>query len=269
MSIWVYDDGIQEKEVVRAAIYTSSCIFCSTPLEELRNTSRVVDRGPITGSAVYEEVVVRCCPTCGWWFIRRSEDDRLGGPLRTSTYGATARLKQLSLSDQSVPVEEIRAYLAARYDARLELDPWKFEQTVASVYRDLGYRARVTSRSGDDGIDVILDGPGDEVVGIQVKRYRNLISVDQIRSFAGALLINGMTRGMFVTTSGFQSGAERTSALAAMRGIAVELVDAGRFYDALGLAQRNAYESLMDRSAPYARADQILVSSITSRFSIS
>jgi restriction endonuclease Mrr len=102
-----------------------------------------------------------------------------------------------------------------------------------------------------------------------VKRYKNLISVDQIRSFAGALLINGMTRGMFVTTSSFQSGAERTSALAGMRGIAVELVDAQRFYDALGIAQRNAYETLADRSAPYADVDEVFLSSYTSRNSIS
>ena len=49
-------------------------------------------------------------------------------------------------------------------------------------FGDLGYRARVTAYSGDDGIDVILDGDDDKAVGVQVKRYKNRIEVDQIRS---------------------------------------------------------------------------------------
>jgi restriction system protein len=53
-----------------------------------------------------------------------------------------------------------------------------FEETVASVFRSLGYDATVTAYSGDGGIDVILH-KGEERIGVQVKRYRNSISVEQ------------------------------------------------------------------------------------------
>jgi len=177
------------------------------------------------------------------------------------TYGAVGSLRELDLRDQSIPIAEIRAYLAAKYDARFAIDPWKFEEVVASVYQDLGYNARVTARSGDDGIDVILDGPDDSVIGIQVKRYSGRISVEQIRSLAGALLLNGITRGVFVTTSTFQSGAHTTVERFCLQGMPIELVDAERFYDALGLAQRTRYKSISDPTAPFIDVGMTLISS--------
>jgi len=55
--------------------------------------------------------------------------------------------------------------------------------TVASVFRDCGFHARVTSYSGDGGIEVILER-GDETIGVQVKRYKSAIDAEQIRSLA-------------------------------------------------------------------------------------
>jgi restriction system protein len=150
-------------------------------------------------------------------------------------------LRKMDVSDQSMPLEEIRDYLVARYEDRFVVDPWRFEDVVASVYRDHGYFARVTARNGDGGIDVVLDGPGDVQIGVQVKRYRYKISVEQIRSFVGALVVNGLTKGMFVTTSRFQSGCDRTATVAALAGYPVELVDAQRFYEALKIAQHQKH----------------------------
>ena len=121
------------------------------------------------------------------------------------------------------------------------------------MYADLGFNTRVTSRSADGGIDVILDGPNGEVIGVQVKRYKGSISVDQIRGLAGALLLAGVTRGIFVTTSSFQSGAKTAvETYERLRGMPIELVDAERFFGALGLAQRTRYRSANDPMAPFA-----------------
>jgi restriction system protein len=111
---------------------------------------------------------------------------------------------------------------------------------------------RVTSYSGDEGIDVaILDGEGGETAGIQVKRYQGKISAEQIRSFTGALVLKGMTSGIFVTTSSFQKGAHHVKSVAQARGLAIELVDAKRFYDALRIAQRPVYTTIDVPSAPF------------------
>jgi restriction system protein len=149
--------------------------------------------------------------------------------------------------------------LAARYDARFSIDPWKFEEVVASVYRDQGYRTRVTARSGDGGVDIMLDGPDNSTIGVQVKRYRGKVKVDHIRALVGALVDADpeLTRGIFVATSEFQPGAQKYVTRQRLRGRRIELVDAAAFYDALGIAQRKQYNSLADRSAPFSAARMI------------
>lgn len=260
MSIWIYDDNVRDVETISAAVSVTECLYCSTALETTK--SKTYD-----GSRLVTCFLTRCCPVCGWWVKLDREQypgqlvlgDRGGLMPFEKHYGAAGSLRELNLKDQSIPIEEIRAYLAAKYDARFEIDPWKFEETVASVYRDLGYEARVTARSGDGGIDAILEGPDDSVIGVQVKRYKGKISVEQIRALAGALLINGMTRGIFITTSTFQSGAQLTAERFLRTGMPIELIDAERFYDALGFAQRTRYKSVSDPTAPFCDVTMTLI----------
>lgn len=144
-------------------------------------------------------------------------------------------------------MSEVRAFLAARYEARNTINPRLFEETVASVFVSLGYNATVTAYSGDGGIDVILQ-KGRERIGVQVKRYQNSICVEQIRSLAGAMLLNGMTQGIFVTTSTFQRGTSDTVNRYDVKGYRIDLVDAPRFFDMLKLSQMSGPEefSLLD-----------------------
>jgi restriction system protein len=82
------------------------------------------------------------------------------------------------------------------------MHPRRFEELVGAIFSDSGHRVRVTSYSCDNGIDsAVLEGPGDTLIGVQVKRYRNTIIAEQIRSFAGALVLGGITKGVLVTTS--------------------------------------------------------------------
>ena len=127
-------------------------------------------------------------------------------------------------------------FLNGKYGERFSVDPGRFETTVAAVFAGIGYDARVTGQTGDGGIDVILDGPNDKTIGVQVKRYKEKIQANQIRELTGALVIKGHTKGIFVTTSDFTSGAAVTSGLSAARGVPIELVNAERFYDAMKIA---------------------------------
>lgn len=154
-----------------------------------------------------------------------------------NTYAGVAALKLFDLTDVNAPLSDVRAFLAARYDQRFSLNARLFEETVADVFRGLGYHARVTAYSGDDGIDVVLDGPDNTTIGVQVKRYRKRIKVAQIRELTGALVDAGITRGIFVTTSDFQAGGKRTARLSADAGWPIELFNAERFYDAPRLRQ--------------------------------
>ena len=76
--------------------------------------------------------------------------------------------------------------------------------TRASVVQKLG-------KSGDEGIDGIVneDPLGLDVVYLQAKRYAhdNTVGRERIQQFAGALVGQGASKGVFVTTSSFTKGA--------------------------------------------------------------
>ncbi|MDN7178580.1 restriction endonuclease [Caballeronia sp. SEWSISQ10-4 2] len=248
MSIWDYSHV--SWELAGAIAHCSTCFFCRSTLQAL--PPRYKDFEAFNSEVGVTPAV---CAGCGWWTVLVEQQDLEptihydpdssdildDGVHRFSmTTGAAGSLKELDLTDVEQPLQDIRDYLTIRYEKRFELHPRLFEETVASVFRDCGFHARVTSYSGDGGIDVILER-GDETIGVQVKRYKNAINAEQIRSLAGALLIGGYTKGVFVTTSRYQRGGVRVSELATARGMPIELLDAPRFLGELKIAQRSAF----------------------------
>lgn len=247
MGIWIYNDLCANPPGGRRV---ETCYYCNTNLANLR--SRILDRPSLkdTGDDVKR---VDACPSCGWWVLSFSREDRIGTDWHQWIHRAAGTLRCLDVSDVALPTEELRRYLLAKYDDRLHVHPRKYEEVVASVFRDFGYSVRVTSYSGDDGIDVfVFDGDRGDVVGIQVKRTRNNIQADQIREFAGSLILNGVTRGIFVTTETFTRGAARTASQFETKRVAIELWDAAAFYDKLRLTTRAPYEFIEDPDAPFA-----------------
>ncbi|MCK9908981.1 restriction endonuclease [Microbacteriaceae bacterium K1510] len=217
------------------------------------------DREWRTGDAMSlrNHMTVFVCQNCGWWVAMDAskpaaheypipgEDNSPMGVLGAVDLRLCwSHLKSLDLNDCTVPIEEIKSYLRARYESRFLLHPRKYEELVASVFENLGYWSEVTCYSGDGGIDVILGAPDGGKIGIQVKRYKDSIKVSQIRELLGAMVLNGFVKGVFITTSEFQSGAYRTVEEARKLGLYIDLVDNNSFLQCLNINHRPQYESL-------------------------
>lgn len=91
--------------------------------------------------------------------------------------------------------------------------PSFFENLVIDLLVRMGYGgskedALVVGRSGDGGIDGIIkqDRLGVDLLYVQAKRWRDKVGTPQIRDFVGSLVGKGATKGVFITTSGFQAG---------------------------------------------------------------
>lgn len=247
MSLFVHADASPQATI--EAVSVDRCMFCAgelTILHSEKGTDKIskfgISKGP--GWERWHEIVKRC-RRCGWWCGRYDMTseilDHTDIGAGQSTSGAAGCLKALDISYGQAPIQAIRDYLVGKYEQRFGVHPRVFEEVVASVFRDLGYQATVTNYSGDDGVDVFLT-KGSEIIGVQVKRYESRIGVGQIRELAGSLILNNVTKGMFVTTSGFQRGVAATAQVFAMRGWPIELMDADRFFAALELAQFQHYE---------------------------
>ncbi len=102
----------------------------------------------------------------------------------------------------------------------LDLSPSEFEQRVALLLEDLGWK-KVTVRggSGDRGVDITAERDGLRFI-IQCKRYTKPVGPKYVRDLVGALQIQQADRAILVATSAFT----RQSQLEA-RGQAVELWD--------------------------------------------
>ena len=225
----------------------------------------IIDIAEIHGDFILEDVElteppsesdVQCsrCPMCGWWLISKSLFLSTRNQCWLAAYGITGALKNLDMTDVTLPISEVRNYLAAKYESRLSVNPKRLEETVASVFASLGYKSQVTGFTADGGIDVVLHGCSGDTVGVQVKRYKNLIKVEQIRAFLGALILEKHTKGIFITTSEYQPGAIKAAKSAGEKGVPIELVDASDFLNMLKIAQMNDFQNSSDFFRPYGEA---------------
>ncbi len=242
MSVWEFSGSVRDIDALRAAYDCRDCVFCGTELVPVFTAPpSLSENSGYKGVPAYNRMSIYGCQICGWWVVKETDEiNYFDGNVKRSKIKISAgagSLRELDPADLSIHLQEVRDYLCAKYEGRFSLNPRKFEEVVADVFSDFGYTVTVTAFSADDGVDVILNDVEDATIGVQVKRYRNKIKVEQIRSLAGALVLGGHTKGIFVTTSSFQRGAARTTQLFKLRGVPIELVDAQSFYDALKIAQ--------------------------------
>ena len=97
------------------------------------------------------------------------------------------------------------------------LTPARFEQLIVELLIAMGYgdgraeMGRAIGKSGDGGIDGVIneDKLGLDAVYIQAKRYApdNTVGRQAVQAFVGSMTGESATKGVFVTTSSFSSGA--------------------------------------------------------------
>jgi restriction system protein len=114
--------------------------------------------------------------------------------------------------------KEISGNLQSQLLERIfELSPTFFEQLVLELIVKMGYGgakgaiAERTGGSGDEGFDGIVneDPLGLDKIYLQAKRYGKDKTIGRplLQQFAGALAGKGASKGVFITTSSFSSGA--------------------------------------------------------------
>jgi restriction system protein len=96
-----------------------------------------------------------------------------------------------------------------------------FERLIVNLLLAMGYggsteeAGRALGRSGDDGVDGVIDQDalGLDQVYVQAKRYAigNTVGPGAIRDFFGSLDRHKAAKGLFVTTSNFSGSARETA----------------------------------------------------------
>ena len=165
-------------------------------------------------------------------FLKNHTDLTIDDLMEYPEYAAynSTRKKKESKSDTTTVVdltpteqleqafESIESDLAADLLAKvMEQSPAFFEQLVVDLLVKMGYggsfadSAKVTQLSNDEGIDGIIyeDKLGLDKIYIQAKRWSNSVGRPVIQQFAGALVGQNATKGVFITTSTFSKDAKQ------------------------------------------------------------
>jgi len=84
------------------------------------------------------------------------------------------------------------------------LSPYEFEDFISELFSKMGYDAKVTSRSGDFGADVIAQKNNEKIL-IEVKKYSEGTNIrpDQVQRTLGAIWKYNADKAVFITTSNF------------------------------------------------------------------
>lgn len=127
------------------------------------------------------------------------------------------------------------------------LTPWQFENQCADTLREIGWFARVTSLSGDQGIDIVADKLGCVVV-IQCKLYSRPVGSRAVQEAAVGLIIEKAHYAAVVSNASYTAQARRMAKSANVKLLAPS--DLERFDKIFGLPEGDAV--LLEHAAPKA-----------------
>ena len=103
------------------------------------------------------------------------------------------------------------------------MHPFKFEDYIAKLYKNMGYSVKQTKRTGDGGKDMIATKNG-QTYFVECKRYSDPINVHKMRDFVGACVLGGKdVKGIYVTTSSFTNDAK-----SAANRIGIQMIDGNK-----------------------------------------
>jgi len=148
---------------------------------------------------------------------RKTFGTKVDSQPKADSPGEVEKTTPLEMLDDAIST--LNADLRSRLlDAILKQSPTFFEALVLDVLVSMGYggsrenAAEHLGRSGDEGIDgrINQDPLGLDQIMVQAKRYAPENTVDRktIQAFIGSLAGQGVSKGIFITTSSFAESAK-------------------------------------------------------------
>jgi restriction system protein len=164
--------------------------------------------------------------------FKTKKREKLIGDSDTAAISAIEKESEITPDEQlDAAYKELRGTLADELLQRVRAStPKFFEHLVVDMLVAMGYggsradAAQVVGKSGDGGIDGVIkeDRLGLDMVYVQAKRHENDIGPGAIREFVGSLGEHKATKGVFITSGGFTSGARDAATKAHSRIVLID-----------------------------------------------
>ena len=243
--------GVRQPCWVGTDLYVSGRAHHAAQARRIRDQRARPPRSPDTPQPVDSKVLEQF-PEVLEFKNRRSEK---GEPVGTHDEPSSVNLAALSPTEaiERLISDADDAVAAELLDRVLAQPPVFLERLSLRLLRAMGYGGREailthTGRPGDAGLDGIIrqDALGIDLVRVQAKRYDRDSTAQrpEMQAFVGALQGAQTSRGVFVTTGRFSSGARKFADQVAMRLVLIDGTELTRLmvrYD-VGVAVKETYQ---------------------------
>ena len=206
----VDDFGRKETgSLIESSFKTGFCPICQSKLSKYHHTPLVAEenyRPPKPWIIMYPILYV--CHSCQWW--HSTKEGRINGD-GTKAYSPNIYypvLEEIDISSNAILINDLKVSLLKNWEDRKIISAGKAESLVQSILRDHlscdVHTSTANVNNADGGIDLhVCSKNGDIISAVQVKRRisRNSEPVSEIRNFVGAMEIEGIKKGIFVTTA--------------------------------------------------------------------
>ena len=113
-----------------------------------------------------------------------------------------------------------QAHVIAKQQSAKYLSEKELEKFSAHLFSRMGYKAQLTSSTGDHGIDVLLINPKGQKEVVQCKQWNKQVGEPQVRDLFGTMQHEKAVRGWLVAPRGFSVPAKRWA-----NGKSIDLID--------------------------------------------
>lgn len=207
-----HDEGLTCQEIYSAIIadnlYTFNAI---NPQAIVKNIIRRQCYGldfPTASISKYFKIVGGSGKKLRYGIYNQSEDSGIQNDVPTKPPSAEEQSPEEKLA--VAHKDHIAIIQMQLKSAILNSDPKLFERLVVELLSKMGYgydqsAAKVTQYIKDGGIDGIIDQDrlGLDKIYVQAKRYKETVPRSDVDQFMGVLAISSVSKGIFITTSGF------------------------------------------------------------------
>ncbi len=205
-----------------------TCDWCQTVLQDISHTS----------DAGWAEDSEQRCSFCGWWHRQLTTHYDEHNP-HGDQYYFWSELRAFPISDHRITFAELGTHLRRSYADVFSISPRRFEELIEDVFKQHGYRTRLTAASRDDGVDIyFLDLDGEPKAIVEVKRYaqNRKVGLGLVDRLIGVQLRKGVSKAIMVTSSTFTTPAQSASVAVTSQGqYALDLIDAQGVLQLLGV----------------------------------
>lgn len=246
------------------AFWKHECPCCAIELHTFEHELPTTPLKP--GHIQFRWLKLEICKQCGWWHFQQdaesSDFSTPSKPLRSTWWELTHAVQvEIDLGSHTLPVEQLQLHLMRHWEDRKLISAQQAEDLVASLLQDHhgGQVLRMTANanSADGGVDLYLSARDDGTIqrAVQVKRRisTDVESVKEVRNFVGAMVLEGASEGIFVTTaSRFSRHAQAVPRLAqkAKFRLGLDLIDGEQLLEMLAATNAPRLAELPPRVEP-------------------